>query len=357
MQRIRFWGDEPNPYSQEIVRELESVLDRNPRFTERLDLLAISGGAEDGAYGAGFLNGWTDRGDRPEFELVTGISTGALIAPFAFLGPAYDDALERLFTGTSTEDVFFLTPFEVLFGGAAVGDTQPLRQRIAREVNEALIDAIAQESRKGRTLQIGTTDLDAQRPVIWDIGRIAEYGGLRAVELIRKIMLASASIPGVFPPVLIDVWIDGERHQEVHVDGGVTTQVFLYPSGLKNPRLEQLLDLFSEKHAWLIRNAKSDPEYEPVELSLGDIVTRSITTLLKYQGKGNVLNIAAAAERDGFDFNFTSVPAEFDVPSKDMFDPQYMRSLYEVGYEQALSGEAWLKVSEGTLVRLPATNR
>jgi len=123
MQRIRFWGDEPNPYSQEIVRELESVLKRNPRFNERLDLLAISGGAEDGAYGAGFLNGWTDRGDRPEFKLVTGISTGALIAPFAFLGPAYDDALERLFTGTSTKDIFFFTPFEALLGGAAVGNT------------------------------------------------------------------------------------------------------------------------------------------------------------------------------------------------------------------------------------------
>ncbi|MBV2092383.1 MAG: patatin-like phospholipase family protein [Candidatus Thiodiazotropha sp. (ex Ctena orbiculata)] len=340
-KNIRFWGDKPAPYLDEAIESLRISIEKNPEWKQRFDLLALSGGAEDGAYGAGFLKGWSERGDRPEFFMVTGISTGALIAPFAFLGPAYDDAIKRLFTQSSKQDIFFLTPFSALFGGSALGDTKPLQKIIREEVDDDLVEAIARESRKGRILQIATTNIDAQRPVIWEIGRIAASGHPGAKQLIQTIMLASASIPGVFPPVFLDIEIDGERFQEVHVDGGVTSQIFVYPRGLQVRDIEKQLDLHPKKSFWLIRNTKIDAEYAPVGLGVGDITSRSISTLIKYQGRGNLLNISSLAERDGFDVHITNVPADFDEPLNDFFDPVYMQRLYEVGYSKALSDCPW----------------
>ncbi|MEW8525611.1 MAG: patatin-like phospholipase family protein [Candidatus Thiodiazotropha endolucinida] len=338
---IRFWGDETAPYLDEAILRLKDALHRIPALRERIDILALSGGAEDGAYGAGFLKGWTERGDRPEFLMVTGISTGALIAPFAFLGPKYDDSIKRLFTETSKKDIFIFTPFTALFGGKALADTAPLRRIIREEVDDELVAAIARESRRGRILQIGTTNLDAQRPVVWDIGRLAESGHPEATRLIGDIMLASASIPGVFPPVMINVTVDNKLHQEVHVDGGVTNQIFVYPRKLNVHEIENELEVSPKKSFWLIRNTKVTPEYKAIELGLSDITSRSISTLIKYQGRGDLLNISSLAKRDGFEVHITNVPAEFDVPLNDMFDPVYMKALYKTGYEAANSNSAW----------------
>jgi hypothetical protein len=323
------------------MARLGQALTVNPALGERIDILALSGGAEDGAYGAGYLVGWTERGDRPEFFMVTGISTGALIAPFAFLGSGYDDSIRRFFTETSRQDIFTLTPFSALFAGSAIASTEPLRRIIRDEVDDEFVAAIARESRRGRILQIGTTNLDAQRPVIWDIGRIAESGHSHATELIGNIMLASASVPGVFPPVIMDVMIDGKRFQEVHVDGGVTNQIFVYPRTLDVHAFEQRLGVRPKKSFWLIRNTKVDPDYQAVELSLSDITTRSISTLTKYQGRGDLLHIFSLAERDGFDVHLTTVPADFDMPLNELFDPAYMRALYKTGYDAALSETPW----------------
>ena len=340
-RNIRFWGDKPAPYLEEAVQRLQNSIRNNPALRERVDILALSGGAEDGAYGAGFLKGWTERGDRPEFFMVTGVSTGALIAPFAFIGPEYDDVIKKLFTKSSKKDIFFLTPFRALFGGAALGDTAPLRKIIEKEVDDEMVKAIARESRKGRILQIATTNIDAQRPVVWEIGIIAESGHPNAKRLIQRIMLASASIPGVFPPVAIDIMINGERYQEIHVDGGVTSQIFVYPRGLMVREIEKQLNVYPKKTFWLIRNTKIAPDYSPVELGLSDITSRSISTLIKYQGRGNLLNISSLAERDGFDVHITNVPADFNEPLNDFFDPVYMKTLYDNGYAKALSDCPW----------------
>ncbi|MDD3495459.1 MAG: hypothetical protein PHU11_06180, partial [Dysgonamonadaceae bacterium] len=155
------------------------------------------------------------------------------------------------------------------------------------------------------------------------------------------IMLASASIPGVFPPVLIDVVIDGKKHQELHVDGGVTQQIFVYPYDFDVRWYERTLGIRPKKNFWLIRNTKITPEYHAVDLWLSDIAGRSVSTLIKYQGRDNLKSIIAVAKRDGFKVHITHVPASFDTPLEDMFDKKYMKALYKVGYEKGRSESAW----------------
>lgn len=336
-KNIRYWGEHRAEYASTTMDRLRL----NKTLHKRVDILALSGGAEDGAYGAGFLKGWSERGDRPEFTMVTGISTGALIAPFAFLGPEYDNVLRRLFTESSKKNIFVLNPFTVLFGGSAVADTAPLRRILREEIDDKFVAALAEEARKGRILQIGTTNLDAQRPVIWEISEIAKSGHPNAKYLIQQIMLASASIPGVFPPVLIDVTIDGKKYQELHVDGGVTQQIFVYPYGFHAKQYEKALGIRPKKNFWLIRNTKITPEYNAVDLGVSDIASRSVSTLIKYQGRDNLKNIMSLAKRDGFKVHITHVPASFDTPLEDMFDQKYMGALYKVGYEKGRSHSAW----------------
>jgi len=335
---IRYWGDKTAhyDYSRSNIKKFSA----NKSFRKRIDVLALSGGAEDGAYGAGFLKGWSERGDRPEFTTVTGISTGAIIAPCAFLGPKYDDIIKRLYTETSQKNIFSLSLIETLFG-SSLGDTTPLRKILAQEIDDTFVAELAEEAKKGRLLQIGTTNLDAQRPVVWEITEIALSGRSDAKNLIINIMLASSSIPGAFPPVLIDVVIDGKRHQEVHVDGGVTRQIFVYPHDLDIRKFQRLLNIYPQKNMWLIRNAKVDPDYTPVPLSLSEIAKRSIRTLIKYQGRGDLINIISLAKRDGFNVHITNVPKNFHAPIHESFDKEYMKALYQVGYEKGRLKQAW----------------
>jgi predicted acylesterase/phospholipase RssA len=191
--------------------------------------LAVSGGGDNGAFGAGLLVGWSENGTRPSFKLVTGISTGAPIAPFAFLGSAYDPQLRAVYTDITPSEVYQRRwLIEAVFNDA-LSDTDPLFQLISRYADADLLAAIAREYRKGRVLLIGTTNLDQQRPILWNIGAIAASGQPGALDLFRKILRASASIPGVFPPVMIDVEAGGHRYQEMHVDGGAVAQTFLLP--------------------------------------------------------------------------------------------------------------------------------
>lgn len=340
-QRIRSWGDELPPFIESVIEERRQKLRVNPNLARRNDVLALSGGGADGAYGAGFLKGWSERGDRPEFTLVTGVSTGALIAPFAYLGSDYDETLKRFYTETQTSQILSIQPLAALFGGASLGDPAPLKKRIKQEVNAKLLKAIAREHQRGRLLLIGTTNLDAQRQMIWNIGEIASSGHPEAADLIRKILLASASIPGVFPPVPFDVVIDGKRYQELHVDGGVTHEIFAYPASIKVKAIERRLGIRPKKTFWLLRNTKIAAEYKSVKLGVTDIAERSISTLIKYQGRGDLIGLERLARRDGFAFRLTSVPESFQEKPKEIFDPVYMKKLYDVGYKAGLSGRAW----------------
>ena len=309
--------------------------------------LAISGGGDNGAYAAGLLNGWTASGTRPEFRLVTGISTGALIAPFAFLGPKYDATLKQVYTTISPKDV--LDSRNVVRGVLedAMADNAPLRKLTLKSVTEDLLKEVAAEYAKGRFLLIATTDLDARRSLIWDMGKIATYGGPKALDLFVSVMIASASIPVGFPPTMIDVEVDGKRYQEMHVDGGVVAQVFAYPIGIRVKEAAAAAGFARERTLYVIRNARQDPDWAQVERKTLSIAGRAVASLIHAQGIGDLYRIYAAAQRDGVDFNLSFIPSTFDFPHKEEFDNEYMRKLYDVGYNFAAKGSAWAKVPPG----------
>lgn len=355
--RIRTWGAEANP---EFLAALLEALRR-----EQADLaaaghggemppaeyLAISGGGANGAFGAGLLCGWTAAGNRPAFKLVTGISTGALTAPFVFAGAEYDEVLRQVYTQTTTEDI--LVPrgiFAAVFNDA-MADDSPLWHLLDKFVDQKLLDRIAAEYRKGRILVIGTTNLDACRSVLWNVGEIAASGEPGALALLRKIMVASASIPAAFPPVLLDVEAQGAHYQEMHVDGGAMTQVFLYPPTMKVAELaKDLAGVTRQRRGYIIRNSRIDPHWADVERSTLSIAGRAIDTLIQTQGIGDLYRIYVDAQRDGVDFNLAYIPASFTLASKAPFDKAYMTKLFQVGYDLARAGYPWQKTPPGYTV-------
>jgi hypothetical protein len=301
--------------------------------------LAISGGGDNGAFGSGLLIGWTEAGDRPEFQVVTGVSTGALIAPFAFLGPDYDPQLRDVYTTVSADDVFTERGMIGAIFDDAMADTTPLWDLISRYIDEPLLAAIAREYGKGRLLLIGTTDLDAQRANIWNIGAIAASGHPDALDLVRKILRASSAIPGAFQPVLIDVELDGKEYQELHVDGGAIAQMFLYP-----PSIDVETIAHRERKAYLIRNAREDPEWVEVERRTLSIAGRAISTMIHASGSNDLLRIYFVTQRDHVDYNLAYIGSDFAAPRTGEFDKAYMNALFDYAYEQARQGYPWQKV-------------
>jgi predicted acylesterase/phospholipase RssA len=309
--------------------------------------LAISGGGDNGAFGAGLLNGWTAAGDRPTFKLVTGISTGALTAPFAFLGSTYDVTLREVYTTISSKNILVHRGMLAPLLDDALADNQPLWQLMRKYVNQALLDAIAAEYAKGRLLLVATTDLDAQQPIIWNMTKIAASGHPKAMELFQSILIASAAIPGAFPPVLIDVEADGKPYQEMHVDGGAMAQVFVYPSSLKIGELSRARGIERERGLYVIRNSRIDPEWSEVERKTMSIAGRAVSTLIQTQGIGDLYRIYLIAQRDGVDYNLAYIPSTFNAPHKEEFDTEYMRQLFDLGYQMAVKGYPWTKTPPG----------
>jgi predicted acylesterase/phospholipase RssA len=312
-----------------------------------VSFLAISGGGDDGAFAAGLLNGWTAHGDRPEFKAVTGISTGALIAPFAFLGPRYDGVLKSLYTNISQRNIFrrrFIT--SALFNDA-LSDTTPLHQLAIRYVDRRLLDEIAAEYAKGRLLLVGTTDLDSLEPVVWNMTAIAASHDPHAIDLFRKVLIASASIPGAFPPVMIDVTVDGVHYQEMHVDGGAATQVFTYPPSLQLANEVAKLGVVRARTLYIIRNARLDPDWASVRRRTLSIAGRAIASLIHSQGLGDLYRIYVTTQRDQIDYNLAYIPPSFTTPRTKQFDTNYMRALYQTGYDLGAKGYSWSKTPPG----------
>lgn len=342
----RFWGDDIPPSLERALVEGTDELFRNrfpAMYRHPHEYLAISGGGADGAFGAGLLVGWSQAGGRPEFQIVTGISTGALIAPWAFLGSAYDHVLREIYTTVTTVDLvrkkrWFRIPFS-----ESAADSTPLLHMIERHMDDAVVAAIAAQYRMGRRLYIGTTDLDYMRPRIWDIGAIADSGQPGAKELIQKVMLASASIPGAFPPVRFNVEAAGRTYDELHVDGGTTTQVFVYPAAIDWRKVMDRLQVPGSPRIFVIRNSAPHPKREVVAAKLAPIARASIASLIRTQGIGDLYLIYMLSIRDGADFNLAYIPAEFDGESQEMFDQGYMNKLFDLGYRLAENGYPWEK--------------
>jgi len=309
-------------------------------------VLSVSGGGENGAFGAGLLCGWTEQGTRPTFQLVTGVSTGALTAPFAFLGSAYDPQLRAVYTDTKQSDVLSERGLVagVLFEDA-LADNLPLYKTISRYLNEEMMVAIARGYDEGRMLMIGTSDLDAQLPVMWNIGAIAKSGHPRALDTVRRILLASAAVPGAFPPVMFDVTLDGQPHQEMHVDGGAFVQAFLYPSVVTRSRRELMRkgQATIPARAFVLRNARLDPEWAEVDRRTMGIAGRAISTMIAASGYNDVLRMYAAAKRDGVDFNLAFIGPDFKETLKEPFEQSFMRALFDYGYQRGKRGYEWQK--------------
>lgn len=353
--RARAWGDESPPWTDAWFElSQEELQTRYPAlYRKEHNYLAISGGGSNGAFTAGLLLGWTETGTRPDFTAVTGISTGALIAPFAFLGSDYDATLKKLYTGTSTEDILTERGFWSGFYGLqsdALADTKPMQKLLKKYITPQIMEAIAEEYQKGRQLEIGTTNLDAGRPVIWNIGRIAASGHPKALDLIRDLMLASASIPVAFPPVLVEVEANGQVYDELHVDGGGTTQIYMYPVDLDWGRIEEKLEVKGRPNVYLIRNSAIDPKYSEVEPGIANIAGRTIDSLIRTQGIGDMYRMYLQTKRDGLSYHLAYIPKAFDEESKEPFDKEYMGKLFDFGYRLAKDGYPWLKYPPGAEV-------
>ena len=343
---LRSWGDEISPQTKKwLAAGVETDAQKYPALVGRPhNYLAISGGGANGAFGAGLLVGWSARGDRPDFTVVTGISTGALVAPFVFLGPDYDELLQELYTTISTGDILKKRNFFIRFFSDSLMDSKPLEALLERYIDEPFMEAIAAESEKGRGLYIGTTHLDAGRPVIWNIGNIARSGHPGALDLIRRVLLASASIPAIFPPVLIDVEAGDKSYDELHVDGGVAAQVFFYQAGIKWSRVLEKFGVPGVPRTYIIRNSHLGPRWMQVRNKALPIAGRSLATLIQRQATDDLHRIYLLARRDGIDFNLAYIPDDFNTSQKEIFDPQYMRDLFNLGYRMGRDGYPWRKL-------------
>ena len=305
-----------------------------------LAYLALSGGGPDGAYGAGVLNGWTAAGTRPEFTIVSGVSTGALIAPFAFLGPSYDDELREIYTSGLAAGLLG-TPniFRMIFGSSIYGNRR-LRGVISRYADARLMSAIAAEHAKGRRLFVVTTNLDSQRAVIWDMGRIASSGSPEALELFRDVLAASASIPAVFPPMLIDAEANGKRFQEMHVDGAVMAPVFTLPDAFL---LESAPSPSGVRmNIYVLMNNKVDPDFEVVRDRTADIALRAVSSDRKAETRSVLFETFSFARRNRFGFHLTFIDQDVPSPTGIGFDTSYMQALYRYGFEKARGGKLWM---------------
>ena len=324
MPDARFWADSETDFEKALPPQ------RGP-------WLILSTGGADGAFGAGLLNGLSAAGKRPDYAVVTGVSTGALMAPFVFAGPRYDTALAAVYTHTSAADIF-----EVGGTGESFLDTWPLKDLIAKQITPALLADIAAAHQAGRRLFIVTTDLDAERSVVWNMGAIAVHatahstnpGGEEAIKLFRNILLASGSVPGAFPPVLIDVESNGKRFAEMHADGGVGGQFFVTPPALMQSTSSYKIPADA---LYIVVNSSLAPEFQVVERSTPTILAQTVSMAIKADLRVLLDRAYVAAKNSGIGFNVAAVPPSFNAPSRGAFDPDYMKALFNVGYDQGKS--------------------
>jgi hypothetical protein len=333
-------GEQPEP--EEVVQTSFPVAaPQRP-----LNLLALSGGGMYGAFDVGVLSGWSESGKRPTFDVVTGISTGALIATFAFLGPQYDDFLRDSYVHISCDNIFRLKWLPAAFFSESLASSAPLRKKIEEAITPEVLRQVAAAHKEGRRLYVGTTNLDTRRLVVWDMGALASKGTPDSLELFRRVILASASVPGFFPPVYIDVEVDGRPYRELHVDGGVSTSVFLGASMLDAD--PHNLGTRAGSNLYVISSGKLYADPEGVTPSIVKISTSAISSMLYASNRADLYRLYCLAQKAGMHFNLLGVPQEFALnPNSLDFEEGEMRRLFEEGRRLGREGKAWRQTPPG----------
>jgi predicted acylesterase/phospholipase RssA len=332
----------PGPDGGSPVRQAAAIdTEESARHAPR-DVLVLSGGGMVGAYTVGVLKGWSASGRRPRFDVVTGVSTGALIAPFAFLGPDYDDLLERGYTGVRPGDLYRLRYPTSLLWSDSLADAEPLRRRVEAEITPELVARVAREHASGRRLYVGTTNLDTKSLVVWDLGAIAAGDDPHKVGLIREVLLASCAVPGLLPPVPITVGVNNRPRSELHVDGGVNVSLFLPPSVLGLRRCEDGPAAATGTTVHAIVAGKLRPEGRPVERRFLRVSGESLAAMLQARLEGDLLKVYVQSRHAGAAFRLTGVPEEVPLDANWMgLDGPALRRLFDAGYEVGAGGTAW----------------
>ena len=338
----RSWGDDALPKAAWRVEHFRDQLQSDPAYDSSapVHFLAISGGAQEGAFGAGLLAGWSASGSRPEFRVVTGVSSGAFLAPFAFLGSEYDDESRAIFSLYSNKEIVETRFFSALFRGASLSNNKKLRKIIQHHFTPVEMEKIAVEHARGRRLFIGTTNLDTVRPVIWNIGAIASSDHPGAYDLIVDVIMASSAFPGIFPPQLFRVEQNGETFDELHVDGGPTTQVFIFPISFDIRAALEVSGLNGPAHVYVLRNAPIIPKVEAVKPKTFPILRKTAESLVNSMALMDMHYIYLDAKDHQVEFHLAYMPSDFREPDEE-FDPAYMRELFDLAYEQGQQGGAW----------------
>ncbi|MFL9823515.1 patatin-like phospholipase family protein [Rhodoplanes sp. SY1] len=322
----RFWGDSEGDY----LRVLGGAGDA---------WLALSAGGEDSGFGAGLFTGLSASGRRTDYAVVTGVSSGALLAPFIFLGSARDAEMRDNFMALNAAEVF-----EDQRTRESLLDTWPLRKFLERHITRELIDAVAAEHARGRRLIVLTANLDTARPVAWNMGAIAAAGTEASRKLFRDVLVASSAIPGLFPPMMIETEANGRKIQEMHVDGGLASTLYVAPDSMLLAGAAKL----PMKRMTLVINGKLRPEFDVTDRSLVGVLGRSLSVGVKRGSRTTALLAAAAARRAGIGFEIAYVDQGFDHPSRGMFDPAYMKALFESGLAQGKSATPFRAELPGT---------
>ena len=340
---VRQWGEAPASAGQSAPPlDPTKVVPKGP-----LNVLALSAGGANGAFGAGFLTGWSQTGTRPVFHVVAGVSIGALLAPLAFLGRQYDTAISRMLIDLSGKYRVALRPRFVAVFGFSLASALPLEKLIAEYFDQRVLDEIAANHRAGRRLYVGTSHVYAGRLTVWDMGAIANSGRPEALALFRHVLLASTAVPTLLPPITFEVEAHGQSYGEMHVDGGILRQAFVAPYGFDWSRAKERLGTNGDINFYVIRNGRVSPEYMVMPPDVISLTQHAMLQLTQAVGIGNLDSLYLLAQTEHAQFHAAWIDESFDAPSIELYDPKYVQALFEHGREQARRANAWHRLPPG----------
>ena len=344
--------EEESVFEQSIEQSFRDegtrTFDADGDGTRDYAMLALSGGGSAGAFGAGLLCGWSSAGTRPDFKVVTGVSTGSLQATFAFLGPEYDDALREVYTAVETSDIYQKRQGLSALFSDALNDTEPLMEMLERYVTDEMLAAVARKHARGYRLFVGTVNFDTAEFIIWDLGAIASSEDPGAADHYRRVLLASASIPVFFPPVYFEVEAGGKTYYEMHVDGGTYANVFFRNFMLDlDDAIEDLGPNQPKRQltVYLIQNGIVDEEdaSRDVPGSTISIAATTIEDIFAVSGTSSLFRVYVLARRNDIGFKLAAIPLEFGRELEPtVFDPETMQALFDFAYDKARNGYEWM---------------